>query len=647
MKHSIKRLAFAALLLLTTSTPALRAVDPTPAGSGGIILEDFNNIAGWKASDETSFGIPVFKSLTPGPVSGSGALELTTPGLIYTKLPDAKVPADAASATGLSFWVKGDGSDNYGCIALSGKAKPPLQGGAYSHEIEYVYYFPLKDKNWRQETVGWAEFKTERNDRLTFKRKEPTGYGTTINAGEGLKASEIRTIRLGSRFNMSYRTPGPLTYGIGPIALVSGAIPAKAAEAKRPKYIFKHPGLMLGKEDLELIKSEVNNTDPNPSESVRLRKLAWEEMMNAKGCKLIETLPDGSQTSKWFKLSDLDYPHHAQAIAQTDGGVSANMCTDAWAAYCHALQWVVKGDQRNADKAIEILNAWSSTLQEVGTTGDHRELATGWYTQRFCEAAELLRYSNSGWKEADIERFEGMLKNILLPHIQRHYFYTGWNWDMSFLNSIVAMGVFCNDEDIFNLGINFYYTSGTMGMRPSGQTAETLRDFGHAQMSLGELLDTCEIAWHQGVDLYSEVPDPETGLPRLAKSMEYMATLENEKEVTAVDDAGKMGVKGAEVKIRGSKTTKGWAVDEPPVYACMIQPIYEVAWNHYANRMGLGDKMPNVQELLNSQNVWWLGRATPGKAYRPEPNRENGMFGWGTLTHSNLSKPEKATATAK
>jgi hypothetical protein len=74
----------------------------------------------------------------------------------------------------------------------------------------------------------------------------------------------------------------------------------------------------------------------------------------------------------------------------------------------------------------------------------------------------------------------------------------------------------------------------------------------------------------------------------------------------------------------------------------MIQPIYEVAWNHYANRMGLGDKMPNVQELLNSQNVWWLGRVTPGKAYRPEPTRENGMFGWGTLTHSNLSKPKQS-----
>lgn len=636
--------ARAALLLLAAAAPTTHAADPVPPRSDGIILEDFSDLAGWKASDETSFGVPTFKPLSPGPVAGSGAFELTTPGLVYTKLPDAKVPAKAASATGLSFWVKGDGSDAYGCIALSAKAKPPLMGGTYSHETEYVYYFPLKDKNWHRETVGWAEFKTERNDRLKFRTKAPTGYGTTINLGEGLKAAEIRTIRLGSRFNMSYRTPGPLTYGIGPIALVSGAIPAKK-EASRPKYVFKHPGLMLGKEDLELIKSEVNDTDPNPSESVRLRKLGWEEMMAARGVKLPSTLPNGGKTSTVVKLSDLDYPHHAQAIAQTDGGVSAGMCTDAWAAYCHALQWYVKGDQRNADKAIEILNAWSSTLQEVGTTNDHRELTTGWVTQRFCEAAEILRYSNSGWKEADIERFEGMLKNILLPYIQGHYIYSGWNWDMSFLNSIVAMGVFCNDEDIFNLGINFYYTSGTMGMRASGQTMETLRDLGHSQMAPGELLDTCEIAWHQGVDLYGEVPDPETGLPRLAKSMEYMATLQNEKEVIAVDDNGRLGKRGAEVKIRASKTTKGWAMDKPPVFSCMIQPVYEVAWNHYANRMGLGAKLPNIQEVLNSRSVWWLGQSP--RSYRPEPIRENGMFGWGTLTHSNLGRPQKTGDTTK
>lgn len=646
-RHTTKLKALVALLLLATSTLALQAVDSS------ILLEDFQNLAGWKASAETNMGAPVFKPLTPGPVAGSGAMELTTPGLVYTKLPDAKVPAAAAAATGLAFWVKGDGSDNYGCIALSAKAKPPFGGGAYSREIEYVYYFPLKEKNWRQVTVGWADFKTERNDRLpsSILRKEapnvkaPTGYGTTINSGEGLKASEIRAIRLGSRFNMTYRVPGPLTYGIGPIALVSGAIPAQAPEAKRPKYVFKHPGLMLGKEDLELIKSEVNNTDANPSESVRLRKLGWEEMM-----KMPSGVPEKRSDGTKFLLSDLDYPHHAQAIVQTDGGVSGYISNDAWAAYCHALQWVVKGDQRNADKAIEILNAWSSTMREVGTTNQHRELATGWYTHRLCEAAELLRYSNSGWKEADIQRFEAMLKNILLPYIQARYTYSWGNWEMSFVNSVAAMGVFCNDEDIFNLAVNMYLPligGVNNGIYPSGQGQDLVADLGHPQMTIGEAADTCEIAWKQGLDLYGALPDPETGLPRLAKVLEFMATLQNEKEVTVVDNMGKMGEKGKEVKIRASKTTKGWATDAPPIYACCIQPIYEVPWNHYANRLGLGAKLPNVQELLNSQNVWWLGRVTPGKAYRPEPTRENGQFGWGTLTHSNLGQPEKAAATVK
>ncbi len=33
----------------------------------------------------------------------------------------------------------------------------------------------------------------------------------------------------------------------------------------------------------------------------------------------------------------------------------------------------------------------------------------------------ILRYTNSGWKEDDIQRFETMLKTVLLPHIDRHW----------------------------------------------------------------------------------------------------------------------------------------------------------------------------------------------------------------------------------
>ena len=38
------------------------------------------------------------------------------------------------------------------------------------------------------------------------------------------------------------------------------------------------------------------------------------------------------------------------------------MGNSANAAYEHALQWAVTGDRAYADKAIEILNAWSSVL---------------------------------------------------------------------------------------------------------------------------------------------------------------------------------------------------------------------------------------------------------------------------------------------
>lgn len=416
-------------------------------------------------------------------------------------------------------------------------------------------------------------------------------------------------------------------------------------EAHRQKYVFKHPGLMLGRVELDLIKSEVNNTDATPSESVRLRKLSWEEMMKTKAILY-------PKDEKLRLLSDLDYPPHAREQLVADGGVSENFSTDSWAAYCHALQWYVKGDHRNADKAIGILNAWAGTLRKVSSAsvykGRQEQLAISWITQRLCEAAEILRYSHSGWKKEDIRKFETMLTGVLLPIIN-HQCPENGNWEASTINALLAMGVFCNDEATFNLGIDFFHGTGNAALEkyvfPSGQSAETLRDFGHAQMGIADLVDACEIAWHQGVDLYGELPDPQSGLPRLAKAIEYIATIENGNEVTGINNWGAYGEKGKEVRIK-AVDGKNWAAGAENGFSKMIQPVYEVPWNHYANRMGFGAKMPNVQELLNSQNIWWLG-STPGKAYRPEPFRENGQFGWGTLTHSNLSKPEKGRGNHK
>jgi hypothetical protein len=88
---------------------------------------------------------------------------------------------------------------------------------------------------------------------------------------------------------------------------------------------------------------------------------------------------------------------------------------DAIAAYTHALIWELTGDKAHAAKAIEILNAWSALLKEH--KGHNAPLQSAWVCSVMPRAAEILRYSDSGWSPAEIERFSNMLRTAYLPYI--------------------------------------------------------------------------------------------------------------------------------------------------------------------------------------------------------------------------------------
>src|SRR3954471_434085 len=77
---------------------------------------------------------------------------------------------------------------------------------------------------------------------------------------------------------------------------------------------------------------------------------------------------------------------------------------DAGAAYALALRWKVSGDSAYADKSIQILNAWGSTLTTIGGTSD-KFLAAGLYGYQLANAAEIMR-TYAGWPAADFGRFK-------------------------------------------------------------------------------------------------------------------------------------------------------------------------------------------------------------------------------------------------
>jgi lysophospholipase L1-like esterase len=59
-----------------------------------------------------------------------------------------KMPAEADSCDGFSFWVKGDGSDNFGGLEF-------IDGSDY--KLRYGFCFPLKSTEWTKITVPWRD----------------------------------------------------------------------------------------------------------------------------------------------------------------------------------------------------------------------------------------------------------------------------------------------------------------------------------------------------------------------------------------------------------------------------------------------------------------------------------------------------------
>ena len=114
------------------------------------------------------------------------------------------------------------------------------------------------------------------------------------------------------------------------------------------------------------------------------------------------------------------------------------MMRDASAAYCHALEWCLTGQQAHAAKAIEILNAWSSTLESIAGDKDQGRIVAGWTTGKFCNAAELLRHSPAGWAKRDVQRFQRMLLEIDYPLLKDFQPRFNGNWGATMLHSRFA-----------------------------------------------------------------------------------------------------------------------------------------------------------------------------------------------------------------
>ncbi|MFK7790914.1 MAG: alginate lyase family protein, partial [Phycisphaeraceae bacterium] len=292
-------------------------------------------------------------------------------------------------------------------------------------------------------------------------------------------------------------------YGV-PGVLASGGLGGMAqAYAITPKIqgnkAFTHPGLLHDERELAFIKKQIESGD-EPWLKV------WGELKQA--CNFFADLgPDP-------RREVVRGPSNKPDIGGTE------FSRDSAAAYAFALAWQLSGDKAYARKAVDILNAWSATLKRVD--GHDTKLLIGMMGIKYVNAAELLRYSYDGWQREDQSRFKAMLREQFYEPIKDFYPTANGNWDASMIQTMLAMGVYLDDHDMFDRAASYYREGGGNGaitnyFNEFGQCQETGRDQGHTQMGLSFLSCACEMAWKQGVDLYAEADN------RLALGFEYTA----------------------------------------------------------------------------------------------------------------------------
>lgn len=252
---------------------------------------------------------------------------------------------------------------------------------------------------------------------------------------------------------------------------------------------------------------------------------------------------------------------------QSKGGSERDM----WSAW----QCAQKG--QNA-KALEIINAYANTLQRFdGHDAPLCSIQAYWLVR----AMMLMKNAQTpAWKD--------MIRRAMLPVMEKFEAdspYANGNWGAIVNRLRMACGIFLEDSVLYHHAIDYFLHANDNGALPkyvgeSGQCQETGRDQGHAQLGLGALCETCEMAWAQGDDLWGALDN------RMMKGMEYTAKYNLGYEVpfkTWTDCTG----------LYNDWTEPG------EMGRGRIRCIYELPYNHYVKRKGM--KMPYTKKVLELQ----------------------------------------------
>ncbi len=317
------------------------------------------------------------------------------------------------------------------------------------------------------------------------------------------------------------------------------------------------------------------------------------------------------QKGRW---GGMDYAHKAYVEVicgrHNDPNIGCEqMVDDGMAAYAQSMQWVVTKNPAHADKAIQILNAWSYKYEKNSDFND--KLLASWAAVFYANAAEIIRHTDAGWADKDVDQFKLMAKK-LLHHASDGQMYN--NALMTQIEAQTAIAIFLDDRAQFEKAIDnwrmyiptyFYLNSdGTPKTirRPisiwnsktfvEGQCMETCRDYGHSKLGFNSVIGAAQMAWTQKVDLFAEEKE------RLTAFMNTHA------KWTMGIEAVPATVCDGQVSCTGSGSPVGTGTRKMPCG----KDSWDTAYRHFADRLKM--QLPLIKEMKTTTGPRNMGRWT-------------------------------------
>lgn len=359
-----------------------------------------------------------------------------------------------------------------------------------------------------------------------------------------------------------------------------------------PAQDFSHPGIFNTEADYARIRQKI-------AEKQEPWYTAWNNLLVAPEAQL-----------NWTS-------HATETVIR--GGTGDNivlMYRDVASIYEHALIYKISGDVSHANKAVELLNSWATINKSVSGNAD-RYLAAGLNGYQFANAAEMMR----GYPGFEFEKFKNYMLNVFyFPMNERFLIGNEYgsahndacatnyrvNWDACNMNAMMAISILCDYKDGFNKAINYAKNGdGTGNIKRTvnfihspiwGQWEESGRDQGHAVGGLMLYGVFCEMAWNQGVDMYSYDDC------RYRKGAEYVARY-NIMTDSAGTTLGKYNDLPYTSYSRQMGSTCTWYTESVLGSATRGKygNVWEMIYNHYARRLNQGEKVKSIYEILQQQ----------------------------------------------